>query len=70
MKKVYLILILTIFSFLQTFGQQFTGGKVFGGAGIQFGGQNFFDKIGNHYQVIGFQNLIKVDSNGYESCVQ
>jgi gliding motility-associated-like protein len=66
LKKVYLILILTIFSFLQTVGQQFTGAKVFGGAGIQFSGQNFFDKIGNHYQVIGFQNLCKVDSNGYE----
>jgi gliding motility-associated-like protein len=66
LKKVYLILILTIFSFLQTVGQQFTGAKVFGGSGIQFTPQSFFDKIGNHYQIISFQNVCTVDSNGYQ----
>ena len=65
MKKVYLILILTICSFLQTFGQQFTGAKVFGGQGIQGFSRNFFDKLGNHYQVVLFQTMCTLDSNGY-----
>jgi gliding motility-associated-like protein len=66
LKKVYPILIFTIFSFLQTFGQQFTGGKVFGGVGLQYDPINFFDKIGNHYQIISFHNLCTLDSNGYQ----
>jgi gliding motility-associated-like protein len=66
LKKAYLILTLTIFSFLQTFGQQFTGGKVFGGVGLQYDPINFFDKIGNHYQIVSFHNLCTLDSNGYQ----
>ena len=46
--------------------QNHIGGEVYGGSGVQSSNQIFFDKIGNRFQVISYNNYFTADSNGHQ----
>ncbi|MDP3927783.1 MAG: gliding motility-associated C-terminal domain-containing protein [Bacteroidota bacterium] len=65
MKKLGIFLFFITCTILQTYAQKLVGGEVYGGKGVQNATHNFFDNIGNRFQVITYNNYFTADSNGY-----